>query len=118
MRFADGFEQPVVLHVAGADLQHVGVFADEVDVFDGDDFGDDGQARFVAGGGEQLQAFFLEALEAVRAGARLERAAAESGGAGRLDGAGRADDLLFAFDGAGAGDDAEVAAADREAAGA
>ena len=101
MRFADGFEQAVVLHVAGADLQHVGVFGDEVDVFGGDDFGDDRQAGFVAGRGQQLEAFFLEPLEAVGAGARLERAAAEGGGAGLLDRAGRADDLLFALDGAG-----------------
>ena len=33
VRFADRFEQAVVLHVAGADLQHVGIFGDEVDVF-------------------------------------------------------------------------------------
>ena len=65
-----------------------------------------------------LQAFFFEALEAVRTGARLERAAAEGGRAGLLDARADADDLLFAFDGAGAGDDAEVAAADGEAAGA
>ena len=30
---ADRFQQAVVLHVAGADLQHVGVFGDQVDVF-------------------------------------------------------------------------------------
>ena len=65
-----------------------------------------------------MQAFFFQALEAVGAGARLERAAAEGRRAGLLDRAGRADDLLFAFDGAGAGDDAQVAAADGEAAGA
>ena len=99
-------------------MQHVGVLGDEVDVFAGDDFGDDGQARFGAGRGEHLEAFFLQALEAVRAGARLERAAAEGRRAGLLDRAGRGDDLLFAFDGAGPGDDAEVAAADGEAAGA
>ncbi len=90
----------------------------EVDVFGGDDFGDDGQAGFVAGGGQQFQAVFLQALEAVGAGARLERAAAEGGGAGLLDRAGRRDDLLFAFDGAGPGDDADRAAADGQAAGA
>ncbi len=92
--------------------------ATSVDVFGGDDFGDDREAGFVAGRGEQFQAFFLQALEAVGAGARLERAAAEGRGAGLLDRAGRCDDLLFAFDGAGAGDDAEVPAADGEAAGA
>ncbi len=39
--------------------------ATSVDVLGGDHFGDDGQARFVAGGGQQLQALFLQALEAV-----------------------------------------------------
>ena len=39
-------------------------------------------------------------------------------GAGRLDGLGRGQNLLFAFDRAGAGDDADRAAADRQAAGA
>ena len=82
--------------------------ATSVDVFAGDDFGDDGEAGFVAGRGQQFEAFFFQALEAVGAGARLERAAAEGRRAGLLDRAGRGDDLLFAFDGAGAGDDAEV----------
>ena len=65
-----------------------------------------------------LQALFLEALEAVGAGARLERAAAQGRGAGGLHGAGGGEDLLFALDRAGPGDDADRAAADREAAGA
>ena len=113
LRFADGFEQAVVLHVAGADLQDVGVFGDErrhlrcamtsVTI---------GEAGLFAGGGEQFQAFFLQALEAVGAGAGLEGAAAEGGGAGGFDRAGRVEDLLFALDRAGAGDDADHAGAD------
>ena len=86
-------------------------------VFGGDDFGDDGQAVSLAGRGQQLQAVFLHALEAVGAGARLERAAAQRRRAGLLDRAGRGEDLLFALDGAGPGDDADVPAADGEAAG-
>ena len=71
--------------------------ATSVDVLGGDDFGDDGEARFVAGRGEQLEALFLQALEAVGAGARLERAAAERGGAGLLDGAGGARRFALRF---------------------
>ena len=92
--------------------------ADELDVFGGHDFGHDGQAGLVAGGGEQLAGLLPSTLEAVRTGARLERSAAERRRAGLLSPRGRSDDLLFAFDRAGAGDDARVAAADREAAGA
>ena len=78
-------EQVVVLHVAGADLQHVGILADQLDLIDRHDLGDDGQTGLVAGFGEDLEAFFAEALEVVRAGAGLEGAAAEGGGAGFLD---------------------------------
>ena len=66
--------------------------------------------------GQQLQALFLHALEAVGAGPRLERAAAEGGRAGRFHRAGRGEDLLFALDRAGPGDDADRAAADGQAA--
>ena len=84
-RLADCFEQAVVLHVARADLQHVGVFGDQRHVLAGDDFGHDGEAGFGAGLGQQLEAVFLHALEAVGAGPRLERSAAKRGGAGLLD---------------------------------
>ena len=117
VRFADGFEQLVVLHVAGADLEDVGVFGDELDVLGGHDLGDDGQAGLVAAAAS-ISGLFLEALEAVGAGARLEGAAAEAGGAGLLRRRRRCEDLLFALDGAGSGDDADVAAADLQAAGA
>ena len=116
--FADRFQQAIVLHVAGTDLQHVGVFGDDIDVLGGDDFRDDGQSRLGAGRGQKLQAFFLHSLETVGAGARLERTAAKGSGAGGLYGAGRAHDLLFALDGTRPGDDAQVPAADGQAAGA
>ena len=59
------------------------------------DLGDDRQARLGAGGGQHLEAQLLVSLEAVRAGPRLERAAAQAGGAQRLELAGQADDLLL-----------------------
>ena len=55
---------------------------------------------------EDLEAVFAQALEAVGAGARLERPAAEDVGAGVSDALGDLDQDLFAFDGAGAGDHA------------
>jgi len=53
---------------------------------------------------ENLEPFFSHALKAIRAGARLERAAAEEVGAGLLHLAGDFVENLFAFDCAGAGD--------------
>ncbi len=67
--------------------------------------------------GEHLQAVFLVALEAVGAGPRLERAAAEAGGAQALQGLGDRDDLRLALDRARAGDDGDLDAADLQAAG-
>src|SRR5687768_18286260 len=52
-------------------------------------------------------AVFLHALEAVGAGPRLERPAAEGRAAGRLHRAGRGENLLFAFDRTGPGDRSE-----------
>ena len=74
---ADGLEQREVLHVAGADLKHVGVRADQVDARRVDDLGDDRQADLRPDLGQDLQAGLAESLERVRRGPRLERAAAE-----------------------------------------
>ena len=62
------------------------------------------------------QALFLEALEAVRTGARLERAAAQAGRPRLLDDVGDLEDLFPALDRARPGDDADAAAADRQVA--
>ena len=83
-RLAHGLEQRVVLHVARADLQHVGVLGDHRDVLGGHHLGDDRQAGLGARGGEHLQALLLVPLEAVGAGARLERTAAKAGRARSL----------------------------------
>lgn len=63
--FADRFEEPIVLHVAAHDLQHVGVVGHEPDIFRREHFGDDRQARGFASLRQQLQPFFFQALEAV-----------------------------------------------------
>jgi hypothetical protein len=74
---ADGGKQGVVLAVARADLEHVGVFDELIDVGDADDFGDDFEAGFGAGFGEVFERFFAQPLEGVGGGARLESAAAK-----------------------------------------
>ena len=51
---ADGLQQPEVRHVAGADLQHVGVLGDDGDVARVDDLGDDRQPGRLADVGEDL----------------------------------------------------------------
>ena len=115
--FAHGLKQAIVLHVSGPDLQHVGIVGDQFHVFGADHLGDHRQSGFVAGGGQNFQPLFFQALKAVRAGARLERPAAQRRGPGGLHGPGGRQRLLFALDRAGAGDDAELPVADREAAG-
>ena len=80
---ADLLEQGEVLHVAGADLEDVGVLGDQLDVARVHDLGDDGQARGLArASASSLQPLLPEPLERVRGGARLERAAAQDRRAG------------------------------------
>ena len=62
--------------------------------------------------GQEAHAVHAQALEAVGAGARLEGAAAQDGGAGLGHRIGRAQQLVPALDGAGAGHDRERATAD------
>ena len=96
--FGGGDEQLEVLRVARADLDDVRVFGDEIGVLFGKQFGDDGQASFSPRLVEQLQSFLAQTLEFVRRGARFERAAAQDGGAGFLDGDRGGENLFLAFD--------------------
>ena len=79
---ADLLEQVEVLHVPGADLEDVGVPLDELDLARVHDLGDDRHAEPLAGGPEDLEAVLAQPLEAVGAGPRLERPAAEDVGPG------------------------------------
>ena len=83
------------------------------DVAGVDDLGDDGQAGGLADVGEDLEALHAEALEGVRRGARLERAAAQQRGAGGLGHLGGLEGLLGRLDRARAGDEGEGVRADR-----
>ncbi len=111
---ADGLEEREVLHVAGADLEHVGPLSDQRDVSGVDHLGHHGQARLGAYVGEDPQALLAQSLEGVRRGARLVGASSEqrrAGGLGHLRGLQR---LLGRLDGARAGDEGERARPDRD----
>ena len=73
---------------------------DAVDRLDGRDLGDDAEPRALARLSEVLQPFFFEALERVRARARLVRAAAQKLRAARFDDVRRLKELPLRLDGA------------------
>ncbi len=85
MGLADLLEQVEVLHVAGADLEHVAVAFHQRHLTRVHHFGDDRHPVLVAHVAEDSQALLAQSLEAVRTGARLERAAAKDVGPGLLD---------------------------------
>ena len=80
----DVAQQRVVLHVPGADLEDVRVLGHDVDLVRLHHLGDDRQPGPLARLGEVAERLDAQALEGVRAGPRLERAAAQDRGAGRL----------------------------------
>ena len=75
------FKQRVVLHIAGADLQDVGVLGDHGDVVFRHHLGDDGEAGLLTGARQQLEALKTEALKCIRRTARLEGSSAKNAGA-------------------------------------
>ena len=109
---ADFLEQIEVLHVAGADLEHVGVAFDQRHLARVHHLGDDRHVVLVADVAQNLQALLAQSLETVRAGARLEGAAAQDVRPGFLDLPGDLVENLRAFDGARPGDHRQRAAAD------
>src|SRR5712691_4415281 len=114
---AGALEERKILHIAGADLNDVGVLFDEVEAFIVDSFGDDAKAEFFPDFRENLEALFAETLKTVRGSAGFVSAAAEEARAGFFDALGDGQALLFGFDGAGAGDQGNVVAADDDIAG-
>jgi hypothetical protein len=113
---AGALQEREILHVARADLDDVGVLFDEVEGFAVNRFGDYAEAVSGADFREDLEAGFAEALEAVRRSARLVGAPAEEACAGLFDSGGDGEALLLGFDGAGAGDQGDVPAADKHVA--
>ena len=109
---AGTLQQREVLHVARADLDHVGILLHQVERLVVHGFGDDQQAEAVADLGQNLQAVFRQSLERVGRSARLVGAAAEEARAGAGDVLGGGEGLLAALDGARAGHDGNFVAAD------
>src|SRR6266404_6023325 len=105
-------EQREVLHVAGADLDDIGVLVDEVERLVIDGFSDDEQSEAVADFGHDLQTFFAQALKGIRGSARFVRSAAKELGSGTGDALGDFERLIASLDAARAGDDGEVGASD------
>ena len=110
--FADGFEETVILHVAGADLENIGVFGNEIDLIGGHDFGDEWESGGFAGFFEEFESFFFQTLEAVGGGAWFVGSAAQDLRPRFFDGMGCFKDLVPIFHGTGAGHNAEGITAD------
>ena len=104
-----------ILHISGADLNDIHILKQR-QIARCHDLGNDGQAGFPPGHFQKRQAVGLQALEIIGRGPGLKSAAAQQLRAGSLDRAGHRHDLLLAFHGAGAGDHAEMPAADLHAA--
>ena len=93
-------EERVVVHVAGADLDHVGHPEHGVELAHVGELGDHRQAGLRPGLTQDNEAGPPQALEAARAGARLEGAATQHRGAGGGHAFGRGERLLAGLDGA------------------
>src|SRR5882672_6838717 len=114
---AGAFEQREILHVARTDLDDVGVLLDEVERFIVNRFGDDTEAVGRTNFRENLEAVFAEALKTIRGSARLISAPAEKPHAGFFEAFGDGEALLLSFDGARAGNEGDLIAADDDVAG-
>ena len=111
---AQSLEQGKVLHVPGPDLEDIGVFVHQIDVFRIDDLGNDFQPGSLPSLRQQLEPFLLQALEIVGRGPRLVGPASKNLGAGCLDAFGRLHELFPVLDRAGAGHDHELVPSDGE----
>ena len=100
-----------VLGVSRAHLDHVHLL-EQRQVADVHDLGDNGQAGGLFGFQQQADALGAQALEVIGRGTGLERTAPQEVGPGGLHLLGNINDLLLRLHRAGAGNEAEVAAAD------
>ena len=105
-------QQRVVLHVARAELDDVGDLEHRLEVAGVHQLGDDRQAGALLGLGQQAQPLLPQALEGVRARARLVGAAAQHRRAAGEHRVGGGQQLVARLDGARPGDQREVLAAD------
>ena len=107
-------EQIEVLHVAGADLQDVGLLGDRLHLIDRHHLGDDGKPDVAPGSDEPVERLVAVPLEGVGVRAWLEDTAADRGGPAGSDFACDAQYLLGRFDRARPGDHGAISAAHLE----
>src|SRR6185437_6628654 len=105
-------EEREILHVAGADLDNVGVALHQVQGFVVHGFSNDAQAEAVANFRQDAEAVLAHALEGIGRGAGLVGATAEELGAGGVHALGHGESLLAVFHRARTGDDGQGASAD------
>src|SRR5438552_12290537 len=67
-------EQRKILHVAGANLDHVGVFLDQVERFVVNGFGNNLHSILIADVGHDAQSLFAQTLKGIGRSPRLVRA--------------------------------------------
>jgi hypothetical protein len=70
-------EQREILCISRANLQDIGVLGDQIDISGVHDFGHEQHLVLLSGSSTEFQALFAHALETVRAGSRLVRAATQ-----------------------------------------
>src|SRR5579862_2361307 len=105
-------EQGIVLHVAGADLDHVGIFFHELHGFVVDGLGDNLHAEPVTNFSHDLQAGFAQALEGIGRGAWLVCAATKELRAGAEHLLGHGHGLVVILNGAGTRNDGQARSAE------
>ncbi len=108
----DRHQERVVLHVPGADLEDVRILGDDVDLVGLHDLGDDREPRLLARLGEIAEALDAQALERVRTGPRLERAASDDRRSVRRDELRRLHELVPTLHRTGPGHDGQRPVAD------
>ena len=105
-------QQAEVLHVAGADLDDVGVFFHKIKGCKIHHFGHHRHTGFLANGGQNFKPFQTQSLEGVGGGAGFKGTAPENLRPAALYMPGNGQGLLQTFNGAGTGDHGQVAVAD------
>jgi hypothetical protein len=109
---AGALEEREVLHAASADLNHIGVTLDEVEAFVIYSLSDDAQAETLADPNEDLQSRFAETLKTVGRRTWFVGATAEQSSTSFFHALGNGFGLFDAFNGARAGDQDNIPAAD------
>src|SRR6476469_3912079 len=113
---ARALQKRKVLHVSSADLNHIAVFFDEIDMRFLDGFCYNLQAELFSNGCHDFPAFFAEALERVRRGSRFPYAAAKKSRTALMYDFRDGESLVATLDRARPGDDCQLALANRRVA--